>query len=1221
MTTNPDYKRRLFNKKNILLAFIAFALLNNFSNATLLEDSNAFQQILPLYSISPENSQTTISPNLVYHLEQLRSSAYGKLKDFTSEARLTFKTEKQQLLAATRTFTLRPTTPLLSSEWRNKNLLYIWNRGSAIEASPLKLPLIPEKGEKGFLLGKYDEFWFDYTSVGDVPLCMPLIEFNGVVRPYAGDNRAPHNFVMHTRTTYPLKTIATINVSPNNWIKKDSSYLIRRTLGIAPDENWRYVQDSRNTVIQRRMHVLLDKIEAIDLVFSPRISIAGINLLVSHNDNYKTGQLIKFTDLLQKLTLPDGQAAVRLNLREALMNHFTKEWSKNAKEPGKHHFYLQEVIIFIPGNEQSIAAAMPVRSLIFRGQDQDVKSLSQQQFLPTKVIDVNAQHQRLMVNFDKLLRKGKVTLRNAVLRLLPPPHVTSCAIHINGMQVVSIYNNDVPVFVNRLEDLSRHLEGILSITPKQYDTVNNPGIIGYLPLSTLATTAAQQGMGSISSSVENKKPRSPLYPLQDQILPYRIIGENKKPIIPDWTRLISSGGTVLLLDGSMNQATSENELLVLEGQSRELEITWPLNKQINEKTLFYFGVDEGVEQIYGIRLTLILTDGSIIQRRILPNKPIHLVTKKVELESVKLHIRPTVIPFRFKFREMTFFSPNTVSYAEAFTVPLPTPYKVLPEPVLEPGHMPVLEVHPGQIMGLTTDLVEDKPLRFSTPIVPPLDWVHGIRFKYHIPLSFSDNDTCLLSLQFNWDNDKTERELCFDNPHGDLFIPMTNWLGENEKLKNMGKLHSIDWTLRLPKTFDMDLTKAFNLQFAVEGWAMLSAADHLHFSPLFYAGYYPIFADFDHANKSTMGHYEPRILLPLKKHALSRIIAANGNIRPVKHELFSLEQVYIKPKFHLSQEQWQKLVEIPAIYVPPRWPRWLFWASAILLTWASWEKGWWSASNLLALGNDRLKLLFYTLLWILNFVVQRIWKALPLLNVLLGVMAFVPGVWLAGELGFSLSGVTLLFSVGLVVWGAYCHCYEYMVQNRQSGGISLHLRYGALVVALGFAIWSLGYYKLSIESLWGFLPLFGAIYALLPIFYNLLRQLILRNHHYASFGGWLIFTIILYGLGWLNKPDGGVNYLFTFGALTAVFALRAGMLLFEVRLRQFFPVIAEHVYTGAGNIYFSIGLVSLIATAVMLTIKLESIAEQFAVIVYYCIVLGLLKDAMVLYRSIQTNKN
>jgi hypothetical protein len=1196
------------------------AVLSSLSIAAPLGEDPTFQQVLPLYTApladntaAAEGKQTEQKQRFI----RLQTGAYGKPEDFTAKAHLVFKTDKRPMVAEARAFTLESPVATRASEWRNEGALYIWRGDMDARATPLTLPLAPENGAKPLQLGEFDEFRLDYTSSPGVPPCVPQIKFQVSILPYSGDSKVLQNMGASTDGgDNSLKSLATIDATRADWKERGNGYLVRRVLGLAPDENWRYVQSQKQGVMQRRLHVQLDHVEVLDIAVAPGTIVERINLMVGLNDNYRAGELVEFADL-QNIALPDGRQGIRLNLREALEKRFAKEWAENTMEPGKHHFYLQEIFIFIPGEARAISEKKPVQSLVFLGAVmgegiQKSEFMLQRLTLASNVVGINAYRQRMVVDMRKLAEKGETNLKSAELSLLPPVGAASCAIRIEGMQAVSTYSGTMPAFARMVEDFSRRWGGVFNVTSPQYDQVESPGIVGYFPFSTLTQDARQDGAVEVVMKLgANNQLQSQPVPAQGQLLPYRIVGLNGKEIAPDKTRLISPVGAALRAEGAMPRGTTENDLLVLEGRSRALEISWPLTAHINDKTWFYFGVGEGVEQTGSITLSLGLADGSVVQRQVVPNQPLRLVTGEAEVRNVRLRILPAVTPYRFKLREMALFAPTAASYAQAFTHPLPTPYTVIPKPVLQSAHASVLEVQPGRVAGLASN----EPLRFSTPLDPALDWVRGVRLNYRLPPTYSDGNGCPLTLQFNWVNGKTERQVCFEKPDGALFIPMASWLGATDRPQNLGALKSIDWVLRSATGGDRGVLESFDLQFSVDGWAMVSAADHLRLSPLFNAGRYPVFADAEHSKEVATRRYAKNIWLPLEDKALPRMLAAGGQIQPAEHGLFTLDQVVAEPRQPMSWDRWRELTETPTLVAPPRGPKWLMWVSTMLLAWATWKKGWWSPGKAWTLGKGSVKVLIRILRWVLGVAGRWGWHALPNINLAIGVLALGPGLWLAGRYGSSFAGIMLLAASVLVAWGAYCHWREQKGQHRPESNSGMRTRFGALAVALGCAIWSLGQYKLSAEALWGFLPLLGAIYALVPALYRLGRQLVLNYRGYVLLGGWLALTLALYGGGLLVKVGSGGNYFFTFGALALVFALRAWLLAIEPRFRGLFPVAAERVYAGAGSLYFSVALVMLVATAAVLSVKLQPIAEQLAIVAYYCLVIGTVQAAWALRKG------
>ena len=340
-------------------------LLSSLSIDTALAENSTFQQVLPLYTVPPVNDKVAERIRLENknRLIRLQTGAFGKPDYFMSKARLAFKTEKRSMVTEARAFTLG--SPVMAREWQKKETLYSWRADTATYAIPLIFPLAPENGAKPLLLGNFNEFWFDYTHSPGVPLCTPQIKFQANTLQYHGNSAKLKEIFLRTDgSSHSLKPVANIDTSRAVWKEKESLYLVGRVLGLAPDEDWRYVQSQENGVMQRRLHMQIENIEALDIVVAPGTNIERVNLMISDNANYRGGRIIEFTDV-QHIILPDGRNSIRLNLREVLERRFSKQISENFYELENFHLYLKEIFIFIPGEARVISEKKPVRDLIF----------------------------------------------------------------------------------------------------------------------------------------------------------------------------------------------------------------------------------------------------------------------------------------------------------------------------------------------------------------------------------------------------------------------------------------------------------------------------------------------------------------------------------------------------------------------------------------------------------------------------------------------------------------------------------------------------------------------------------------------------------------------------------------------------------------------------------------------------------------------------------------
>lgn len=107
---------------------------------------------------------------------------------------------------------------------------------------------------------------------------------------------------------------------------------------------------------------------------------------------------------------------------------------------------------------------------------------------------------------------------------------------------------------------------------------------------------------------------------------------------------------------------------------------------------------------------------------------------------------------------------------------------------------------------------------------------------------------------------------------------------------------------------------------------------------------------------------------------------------------------------------------------------------------------------------------------------------------------------------------------------------------------------------------------------------------------------------------WFGVSIILYILGLLGRGQRGENYFFTFGGIAAVLAWRAYIFRARDWLREHRPRLAELLYGSEGSHYFAGAIVLLVITAFFVAVRIEAVAEQVAVLVYYMLVAGVLRE-------------
>ena len=1120
-----------------------------------------------------------------HRLGAVQASQHTKDAGFGAVARVALKTEPALLLVEQRPLTYF--TPLADSvpDWRARDGLFTW-RGRGNHATPMTLLLKAVGDQSSLRLNEYDALWVEYTPTPGVSTCHPVVQLETEARTHNGK---ASQVTRERWSAETLETLETLDAHEAAWQARDNQYLIGRVLHLKPDPYWRYLQNQKNVVLQRRMHVNLSAAVVMDIAVAPGTMLEGVNLLVRQKDDYGPGELVKFVDLPPASHLPDGRVVVRLNLREALNKKFPDLLIGQPGKPNDQAIYLQEVVLHLPGEVRQVAASRPLQGMIITKAMAAVTD-SRTQTLFVQNTAVNAYSRRVVIDLRQLTDHADVSLNAATLRLQPNQHEGACTIRLDAIRLVGTHRGRVPTYVRSIEDWSRRLGGPFKLTAPEQGRVEQPGIIGYLLLDGLSGAQSQREVGPGTMTLgQQSKDR-----ILTASLPYRILTKEGRPVV------------------DATPVANRMDVEVVDDPSRYLR--WPINANIGPDTLFYLGAGEHIERIASVEVTLLTADGQRLIRRVPPNQPVRLVQRPTRLTEVRLETHPMALSQPLNLRELVLFEPSVVDYAQAMRVPLPTSLKLSPEPNQGNSVVGTLKMQSGHVAGSVDALGF---AQFSTALANPLDEVQGLNLSYHLPYIFSLDGPCPLVLTFRWTRGSLERQLCPSTSVGSMFIPMTAWLGGLDTRQVMGSLRSIDWRVSLPKSSVHNTDETFALDFSVEGWAKLSALDQVRQSSLFQADGRPVFADSTGFVDAIGARAASKFWLPLEAGSLARIAAAKAGVVPTEHPLFKLEQVALQPTKVLDWAHWQRLSNPPTPPPSLRWLRWVLWSGAFFLIWVSVRRGWWSPSQAWICAMRSICSARRLTRQGLRHLGVWVWRILPWINLGVGCLALLL-LWLAGRFVGEYAGLMLGSLAVLLVFGAYRHWRtrpalgaEGLMQIQRPDLVGRVL----WALALANAVWALGYFGLGRQLLWGGLPLLGVAYLVLPNVFRSTQAWGSRFPGLWRWLGWSAVTVALYVMGLMLSAETGENYFFTCGGIAAMLALRAAFLVLEPWLRRVVPAAASHIFGGAGSLYFSGALVGLLGTALLLSVKLDPLAEQLAVIVYFCLVIGTVKEIVSLRRT------
>lgn len=1075
-----------------LIIFILLCTIGVSSRSA--EDLKTFgPQSLTVFSSFQTPSNRTLYS---YRLAQAGYLSSESLLTFNSFAYSSLQTVPSLIVSDQFAFLLPRKTAIPSPGWQINDNIFTFAGGLG-KTLPIILPLQHVAQPEPISLNNYNALWFDYSVVPGISHCSPVFRISTQSRSY-GPAPKISKAIWESQSS-DLSVLSYVNAQESEWKPMDNFYFIGRQLQLESDAHWRYRHVDKSTLLQRRMHLSLKNALVMEAVVKPGNMLERINLRVHTKDNLEKGEIIEFNNLPPLTILTDGRLGVRLDLRKALQQRFPDVFAKNSKQDKVPPLFLQEMFVYFVGEAGRIVADKPLLGINILGavnpKEEDAAFFNR---LTTEDVALNAYSRRIKLDLGPVNAEGRVDLKKAEINLNPEPNGSRCATRINAVRLVSTYDKKVPVFARQIEDLSRRWGGPFKLTAPEYDQIEQPGIISYLPLNALDEPRVRTNQ-SVDFHFEPPKSDPGVATAQAARVRSEIGQVNSTG-----TLLQAASGASLTSNGGMISKANAPGHWAFSGDKAQLDLHWPVNASIGPDTLFY-AADGGTEQIAGLAVTIHTADGKQLRRQVSPNTAVPLVKTPTHVKSLQIAISPHALPYHLKIKELVLFEPSVISYVEAFRLRLPRELLITPKPLPLDDVSGGLDLRPGHASGLVHS--DTQNLRFTTKLDTPLENLRGLSLKFRLPTQIDTDGPCPLWLTFKFERVTFDRQLCPNTLSGQVFVPLAAWLGKDEAGRKLGTLQSIDWAIHLPGAYAKDMLASFSLDFSIEGWAYQSAADRLLSTPLFQVAGKPVYAKKD-SLPADNGKMTNKLWLPLEKDAVERLMGSMGEIIPLENDLFKLEQIVLEPTKPIDSETWDKVANQLKPAVPPWRPKWLLWASILLLAWASARKGWWSPAKTWLFVKRFISRLFWVVSKGTRYLLGRLWFMLP---------------WTA-------------------TW-----------ESRLPG----------------------------------------------------LARLV----------GWSVVTMSLYGSGLFQKVQKGENYFFTFGGMAAVLALRAIFLLLKPSLRRAYPKLAASIFDGAGSLYFAGAIVCLLLTAFLLIASLEPFAEQLAVVVYYCLVVGMVLEVVALRRN------
>lgn len=1170
--------------KFILKFVLAILMMPLLGSSVLAEGQNApkvFVQFLP------GKGERAVIP-LTTELRLTQSLPAGK---YRVKAKVALTTEKTLEVVDSRALKWRePVRPLEGvSGWLKRDGAWIWTpRANSV---PLVFPFeaVQGDGDREPDLAVFDELWLDFDESAPGNSCRISVAMNAVAKDAKINEKESgiQKLRLVSEATETLSPVLSIDTASANWKPKDNIYLAKRVLGLSFDEDWRYIQDRKNTVIQRRFHQDLRDVEVLDLLFTPGVAVERVNIWVSRKDHLRSDELIDWDAMPKQIEPTPEGTHVRLHLGDAVR---TRLATRKREDPA----FLAEVAIFISGETERMARQKPLRKLVFRSmsttrlmrESDDAVRLLQRSEL------VFPGHRRLAIDLRPLAKRGwrEANLEKGAKTLSPSDPTQYCGIGPTSLRLVTLGEGRRPVSVGDASRFDQSLGGPFLKPPSVGDVVEWIETDSYLPFALLPVQPQEIEPG-------------------DHEL--RFVGWG-------FDLHVSSTRKVRIEKKFYHPSEEESDGVVLTGVGGEIKILWTRPAKLDKESRLMFRMSQGAERISDARAVIELDGGEKAFVGFMPNQAVLLGNSKragKTIRRITILLKMKEAPFKLRLGELLLFHPRLIQLSAAIHASRPS-FEFIPLVAVE-AKAPERMLHTAsdnRISGVfPAGNHPSAALSWTTPVHQPAGALVALQFDHR--LSATTDKPCWAAVTLNGKSKSVTRKLCPEGTQGKHIEPLAQFAKDFSPDEI---IRSISWKVQLSANQRQAISFDFQAHLGtVHAPSVASLMKNYAVFNIHQKAFHPA-ALTDAALKDLarlgtawldLGTFEwqgGRMPLQLAgNHSYFQVSRVNleSNSAPIEEQ-----SARLSGEGRHNDSPWLRRLAMVGLILSATIWAWLRRASLRRLRERGflWMRATWPRyrSVLVRIAGRASGVAFRLKIWA---------------NRAIGAFMLVPGLWLLGRMENAPLTRGLAGFVLMLAGGALWHELRWRYSSRKERAGSVAWWFGnpekipAFVLCLtaaatGWMAWNLGRGET-----------YGALLILVAVGYFYFSWLALAVRWAKTDTGatwvWALLAAALYLLGLRYGTRSGENYFFTVGGLVAVLAGRAGLLSIRARFKARWPVAAERVYGGAGTLYFAGALVGLVLTALLMALKLEPLAEQAAIVVYYFLVAGVVLEILALRRE------
>lgn len=192
-----------------------------------------------------------------------------------------------------------------------------------------------------------------------------------------------------------------VKIKKRNW-----RYVLGRQFNLAPEDVLVYQLKPDGMILQRRLHLNLSNVKAMQVVMSRPVDIKTLNLRIKVNSRFGSEKIIDVAGFSNVSQRPDGKFVLNINLESKL----SREFKGVVDNDHNQRLYLDEISIFTPIYSNPSGGDVPIDSIIFNEQESKVNVGNFDGILESESRPTSYGRIRTILNIENILLRGGIFL-------------------------------------------------------------------------------------------------------------------------------------------------------------------------------------------------------------------------------------------------------------------------------------------------------------------------------------------------------------------------------------------------------------------------------------------------------------------------------------------------------------------------------------------------------------------------------------------------------------------------------------------------------------------------------------------------------------------------------------------------------------------------------------------------------------------------------------------